>query len=73
MKAYRTVKKISSRGGLLLEALPFEEGETVEVIVLAPAPEEQPSKASPVSLKGKILEYIDPFEPVSDQDWEVLG
>jgi hypothetical protein len=71
MKAYRIKKKVSSHGGLLLEALPFEEGEMVEVIVLAPDPEEQQPGA--VSLKGQVIEYIDPFEPVAEQDWEVLG
>lgn len=36
----------------------------VEVIVLAPDPEEQQPGA--VSLKGKVIEYIDPFEPVAE-------
>lgn len=68
MKAYKVKKKVSS-GGLLLEALPFEEGELVEVIVLASG-EVEPIK--PISLKGSVIEYIDPLEPVAEQDWDVL-
>ena len=71
MKAYKVKKQVSSNGGLLLEALPFEEGELVEVIVLASEREEKPMK--PPSLKGSVIEYIDPFEPVAEQDWEALG
>lgn len=71
MKAHKVKKKVSSNGGLLLEALPFEEGELVEVIVLASERAEKPMK--PLSLKGSVLEYREPFEPVAEQDWEALG
>jgi hypothetical protein len=71
MKAYKVKKKVSSNGGLLLEALPFGEGELVEVIILATKREEKPIK--PLSLKGSVMEYTDPIEPVAEQDWEALG
>lgn len=46
MRAYRVEKRVTANGALQLEALPFSEGELVEVIVLAR--EEQTAERSPV-------------------------
>ena len=70
MRAYRVEKKISPNGALQLDALPFHEGELVEVIVLAR--EEKPAQAAGSSLKGTVIEYINPTEPVAEEDWEAL-
>ena len=70
MKAYRVEKKIAANGVLQLYALPFREGESVEVIVLPH--EEKTCKSATRSLRGEVIEYIDPTEPVAQDDWEVL-
>ncbi len=70
MRAYRLETTLSEDGALQLSALPFREGETVEVIVL-----ERPSaphEAEPRLLKGSVLRYDDPTEPVAADDWEAL-
>jgi hypothetical protein len=55
---------------LLLDALPFQEGELVEIIILAP--EEQAIEPASFPVRGKVLEYVDPTEPVAQDDWEAL-
>lgn len=70
MKAYRVEKKVAANGVLQLDALPFQEGEWVEVIILARQEKTRPSALS--SLRGKVIEYINPTEPVAEDDWEVL-
>ena len=75
MFAYRVKTKISSQGTIQLDALPFSSGEIVEVIVLAtvaqktePLSPEEPAETG-ISLKGSVLEYINPTEPVAQNDW----
>lgn len=70
MKAYRVEKKVAENGILQLDALPFQEGELVEIIILAY--EEKTRNSAPTSLRGKVIEYMDPTEPVAENDWEVL-
>ncbi len=70
MEAYRIEKKIAANGVLHLEALPFSEGELVEVIVL-PC-EDRKRKSAALSLRGKVIEYVAPTEPVAQNDWEAL-
>ena len=70
MEAYRIEKKIAANGVLYLDALPFREGELVEVIVLLR--EERKRESASSSLRGKVIEYIAPTEPVAQDDWEAL-
>ena len=70
MRAYRLETTLAADGALQLKALPFQEGERVEVIVL----EHQPASSGtgPNPLKGSVLRYDDPAEPVASDDWEAL-
>ena len=71
MEAYQVEKKVAANGILHLSAIPFRKGELVEVIVLA-----RKAKApKPVfsSLCGKVIEYVDPTEPVAQGDWGILS
>jgi hypothetical protein len=70
MKTYRIEKRIPSNGALHLDTLPFVAGELVEVISMSRnnMPEERP----PSKLRGKVLAYIEPTEPVAETDWSVL-
>ena len=71
MRAYRVEKKVSQNGSVQLEALPFKAGEVVEIIVLAR--ERAEGRKAPLhSLKGSVLEYEDPTEPVAQDDRSVL-
>ena len=70
MKAYCAEKQVAANGELKLSVLPFEAGEEVEVIILSR--EKSPSSIQPSALRGKVIEYLDPTEPVAEGDWEVL-
>ena len=70
MRAYRLEKLVGQNGVLELKALPFREGEVVEVIILSR--EVMASEANPEPLKGKVLKYENPTEPVAQEDWDIL-
>lgn len=70
MRTYRVEKVVSKHGTVQLEALPFPPGELVEVIVLA---RKGPTPAMHQrSLKGSVLKYEQPFEPVAQEEWDAL-
>lgn len=65
------MEKILTQDGVLeLRALPFRAGEVVEVIVLAR--EDKIPQAQAFPLKGKVLKYDNPTEPVAQDDWDIL-
>jgi len=70
MEAYRIKKIVEANGALRLDALPFPEGELVEVIIIADDGKMRHSDHSP--LRGKVIEYANPTEPVAEDDWELL-
>ncbi len=70
MEAYQIEKRVAANGILCLNALPFQEGESVEIIVFRRKKEVRESTSSP--LRGKVIKYIDPTEPVAQYDWEML-
>lgn len=70
MQAYSIEKVITKDGKILLDTLPFLAGETVQIIVL---PSKQTDKRLRRSLlKGTVAKYIDPLEPVAQDDWTAL-
>ena len=70
VKAYRVERQVAANGELKLSALPFKEGDMVEVIILSHETGSHPVTPSP--LRGKVIEYLDPTEPVAEEDWELL-
>jgi len=70
MEAYRIEKRVVRNGVLQLDTLPFQEGDLVEVIVLGR--NRKVSKSTSSALRGKVIKYIDPTEPVAQDDWELL-
>lgn len=69
MNAHRIETTVQPNGKIVLENLPFDEGEAVEIIVL----ETQVKKGvERNSLQGALLKYEDPFESVAIEDWEAL-
>ena len=70
MNAHRIETKIGANNTVLLKELPFEEGETVEVIILEKKIRLKRDNTN--QLRGKVLKYDEPFEPIARDDWEVL-
>ena len=67
MNAHRVEATLESDGKLTLSELPFQAGDTVEVIILARTTE---SNGQRYPLRGKPVEYREPTEPVAQDDWE---
>ena len=70
MQVFCIEKVIAQDGQIQLDELPFLAGETVQVIIL-------PSRRSEMEnghhvLKDSVIDYIDPFTPVAQDDWDVL-
>ena len=70
MRAYRVETIVSQDGAFELHALPFRAGEVVEVIIRFR--EDTGHTAQDFPLRGKVLRYAMPIEPVAQDDWEVL-
>lgn len=62
MQVYRVETVIPENGIVQLQALPFERGVKVEIIVLGPEKSFVTDRPNP--LKGTVLKYDAPFEPV---------
>ena len=68
MEAHRIETTLMQDGTLVLDNLPFQAGEVVEVIILA-----QPARAighTPYGLRGTPVRYEQPTDPVASGDWE---
>lgn len=70
MSTHHFETKLTEDGKLTLNDLPFHAGETVEVIVVSHASEAKSVNSYP--LRGKPVRYIEPTEPVAEEDWEAL-
>lgn len=70
MQTHRIEKIIQPNGVIVLEDLPFKEGETVEIVI---SKAETESKENLYPLRGTIYKYEEPFEAaVPLEDWEAL-
>jgi hypothetical protein len=61
VEAHGAKAGIGNKGELVINALPFQPGETVAVLIL---PKPVVAAGAGQSLSGFVLEYRDPFEPV---------
>ncbi len=69
MGAYHTDAVIQPNGTLVLQNLPYPEGQTVEIILV-----ERPRAASTDEpLAGTPVTYVDPFRPVAGNDWDAVA
>lgn len=66
--AHRIEAVLSEDGKLLLDHLPFQAGQAVEVIVLPVARPTPPGQ----TLRGTVLHYDQPTAPVAETDWGAL-
>jgi hypothetical protein len=65
-----TLKKIQSAS--IQERIDIIEAILRSIKQEMPSPS-QPSHSEPNPLRGKVIHYEDPYEPVSSEDWEVLA
>jgi hypothetical protein len=70
MNVHRVEAVVGRDGSLLLEDLPFREGDAVEIIILERS--RKPEADDRYPLRGTPIEYVDPTEPVAEEDWDVL-
>ncbi len=68
MRAHRVEAAIERDGTLMLDGLPFYEGEVVEVIVSSRSDASRNAERYP--LRGKPVRYDAPTEPVAHGEWE---
>lgn len=68
MKTYCVETSLEHDGTLMLTGLPFRAGDRIKIVISAPdrgTDEEYP-------LRGTVIRYIDPTEPVAVDDWDAL-
>ena len=67
MQTYRVETQLQKDGTLTLRNLPFQAGESVEVLIVVQA---AASQKNSYPLRDTSLHYTDPTEPVAEEDWE---
>ncbi len=67
MDIFRIEKTIPKSRAITLK-VPFRAGEKVEVVVKPRKRTRSHNKRYP--LRGKVIRYIGPFDPVAQSDWE---
>ena len=65
--AHRIETVLAEDGKLSLDRLPFRAGQSVEVIVL---PTTAPPALTARPLRGSVLHFDRPTEPVAESDWD---
>ncbi|BAZ87070.1 MULTISPECIES: hypothetical protein [Aphanizomenonaceae] len=75
MNAHKIETSLTEDGTLVLKGLPFHAGDVVEVIILQPQTAQHQIKSLETQntnlypLRGKVIRYDDPTEPVAlDED-----
>jgi hypothetical protein len=68
LPAHRIETVLQQDGILTLEHLPFQAGQSVEVLILPRAGELH--SHNPYPLRGTPVYYERPTDPVAEQDWE---
>ena len=70
MNVHRIETTVANDGTLTLTDLPFHAGEAVEVLILPRAQKLSGQERYP--LHGKPIQYVNPTDPVAEEDWAVL-
>ena len=69
MQAYRVETTLSENGTVTLHQLPFEAGESIEIIVLSR--KDIATSADRYPLRGTPVQYHEPTQPIAQDAWEV--
>jgi hypothetical protein len=67
MQAHRFETIVQQDGKIVIEDIPFRAGEAVEIIIL---PVVKLSAENHYPLRGTVLNYLNPTDPVASDDWE---
>ena len=70
MNTHRLEIALTENGKITLDNLPFQAGETVEIVISLQQKISSPHNSFP--LEGSVSHYDDPFEPVAEDEWEIL-
>lgn len=70
MNVHRIETTLNQDGSLTLTDLPFHAGDAVEVIILPRPQKKAGQKSHP--LHGTRIKYINPTDPVAEEDWPAL-
>jgi hypothetical protein len=70
MQAQWRETTVGEHGELVLEGLPFDPGQPVEVLVVSKTAGS--TTAGGRSLRESVLEFREPLEPVASEDWDAL-
>ena len=71
MPTYKVEVTVSDNGTVLIDNLPFQAGDKVEVFVRSREP--VIDKIDPYPLRGTPIRYVDPFKSVAEDAWDVLS
>ena len=69
MQAHWRETTVGEHGELVLDGLPFEPGQPVEVLVMSKT---TGLRAEGRSLRDSVIEFHEPLEPVASEDWDTL-
>ena len=70
MQAYAYELTVEEKGTLILKNLPFNAGEKIDVIIIPRSGRQLGEKRYP--FWGKPVTYLNPTDPVAEEDWEIL-
>lgn len=70
MQVYAYELTMQEEGILTLTNLPLNAGERIEVIIIPRSEHRQTEPRYP--FWGKPLSYLNPTDPIAEEDWEVL-
>jgi hypothetical protein len=65
MRMFYTEAVLQDDGTLMLERLPFSKGEAVDIYIEA----HERRDVDRTALRGSVLSYEQPFEPVAQEEW----
>ncbi len=68
---YRIETQIQEDGKIMLNDLPFQKGESIVVVINTNVQENKSENKYP--LHGVAINYKNPFEPIAENEWSVLG
>ena len=70
MQAHWRETTVGEHGEVILEGLPFEPGQPVEVLVVSKGA--RLATPGDGTLRDSVLEFREPLEPIASEDWDAL-
>ena len=70
MNTYRVDTTLKEDGTITLNNLPFQAGDSVEIVIVPRSAHLNKNGQHP--LRGKVIHYHNPIDPVAEADWDAL-